>query len=317
MSSADEARDYVEELRAVLVTTGASDGKMEEGSLRVDCNVSVRSRGSSDFGTRCEIKNMNSLRSLARAVAYEAERQIELISNGGQVVQETRHWDEADARTHSMRSKEEANDYRYFPEPDLVALDPGPEWVAAVTANLPVLPAERRARVANAAGVPASSEAVATVVRLELDGLIEAAVLANADAGLALRRLANEVAGELAEGGKRELDRDAFVALVRMEEQGELTSAQARTVLKILVADGGDAKTIAASLGFEAMGAGALVAVVDQVIAANPREWARFAGGDDKLAGFFIGKVKAATGGNADLRAATQLLQQRRSAQGS
>jgi aspartyl-tRNA(Asn)/glutamyl-tRNA(Gln) amidotransferase subunit B len=316
MSSADEARDYVEELRAVLVTTGASDGKMEEGSLRVDCNVSVRSRGSTDFGTRCEIKNMNSLRSLARAVAYEAERQIELISNGGQVVQETRHWDEADARTHSMRSKEEANDYRYFPEPDLVALDPGPEWVAAVTANLPVLPAERRARVANAAGVPASSEAVATVVRLELDGLIEAAVLANADAGLALRRLANEVAGELAEGDKRELDPDAFVGLVRMEEQGELTSAQARTVLKILVADGGDAKAIAASLGFEAMGAGALAEVVDQVIAANPREWARFAGGDDKLAGFFIGKVKAATGGNADLRAATQLLQQRRSAQG-
>jgi aspartyl-tRNA(Asn)/glutamyl-tRNA(Gln) amidotransferase subunit B len=290
---------------------------MEEGSLRVDCNVSVRPQGSSDFGTRCEIKNMNSLRSLARAVAYEAGRQIELISNGGQVDQETRHWDEADARTHSMRSKEEANDYRYFPEPDLVALDPGPEWVAAVTANLPVLPAERRARVANAAGVQASSEAVTTVVRLELDGLIGAAVLANADAGLALRRLANEVAGELAEGDKRDIDPDAFVSLVRMEEQGELTSAQSRTVLKVLVGGGGDPKAIAASLGFEAMVAGALAEVVDQVIAANPREWARYAGGDDKLVGFFIGKVKAATSGNADLRVATQLLQQRRSAPGA
>ncbi len=317
MRSADEARDYVEELRAILVATGVTDGKMEEGSLRVDCNVSVRPQGSSDFGTRCEIKNMNSLRSLARAVAYEASRQIELISGGGQVDQETRHWDEADGRTHSMRSKEEANDYRYFPEPDLVALDPGPEWVAAVTAHLPVLPAEKRARVANAAGVPASSEAVATVVRLELDGLIAAAVMSNADAGLALRRLANEVAGELAEGDRGALDPDAFVSLVLMEQQGELTSAQARTVLKVLVADGGDPKAIATGLGFEAMAAGALAEAVDQVIAANPREWARYAGGDDKLTGFFIGKVKAATGGNADLRAATQLLQQHRSAQGA
>jgi aspartyl-tRNA(Asn)/glutamyl-tRNA(Gln) amidotransferase subunit B len=315
MRSADEAREYVEELRAVLVAAGATDGKMEEGSLRVDCNVSVRPQGSTDLGTRCEIKNMNSLRSLARAVAYEAERQIELLSNGGRVDQETRHWDEADARTHSMRSKEEAFDYRYFPEPDLVVLDPGPDWVAAVAASLPILPAERRARVAGAAGVPASSEAVATVVRLELDGIIGAAVMANADAALALRRLANEVAGELAEGDKGALDADAFIGLVLMEQQGELTSAQARTVLKVLVAEGGDPKAIAARLGFEVMAAGALAEVVDQVIAANQREWARYAGGDDKLAGFFIGKIKAATGGNADLRAATQLLQQYRAAQ--
>jgi aspartyl-tRNA(Asn)/glutamyl-tRNA(Gln) amidotransferase subunit B len=169
--------------------------------------------------------------------------------------------------------------------------------------------------VAGAAGVPASSEAVATVVRLELDGIIGAAVMANADAALALRRLANEVAGELAEGDKGALDADAFIGLVLMEQQGELTSAQARTVLKVLVAEGGDPKVIAVRLGFEVMAAGALAEVVDQVIAANQREWARYAGGDDKLAGFFIGKIKAATGGNADLRAATQLLQQRRAAQ--
>ena len=129
MRSAEEARDYVEELRAVLIATGASDGKMEEGSLRVDCNVSVRREGSTELGTRCEIKNMNSLRSLAHAVDYEAARQAELLASGGVVAQETRHWDEADGSTHSMRSKEEAFDYRYFPEPDLVALDPGPEWV--------------------------------------------------------------------------------------------------------------------------------------------------------------------------------------------
>ena len=124
LRSADEARTYVEELRAILVATGVSDGKMEEGSLRVDANVSVRPAGAAEFGTRCEIKNLNSLRSLGRAIDYEAARQVEVITSGGQVVQETRHWDEASGRTGSMRSKEEAYDYRYFPEPDLVPVDP-------------------------------------------------------------------------------------------------------------------------------------------------------------------------------------------------
>jgi aspartyl-tRNA(Asn)/glutamyl-tRNA(Gln) amidotransferase subunit B len=315
MRSAEEARDYVEELRGILVATGASDGKMEEGSLRVDCNVSVRPQGSSTYGTRCEIKNMNSLRSLTHATAYEAARQAELLARGEKVIQETRHWDEADGRTHSMRSKEEAYDYRYFPEPDLVTLDPGPEWVAAVKAALPTLPAEKRAQVASAAGVPVSSEAVATVVRLGLDGLVSAAVAANVDAGLALRRAANEVAGELADNGQRQVDPDAFVRLVALEEKGELTSAQARTVLKVLVTDGGDPVATADKLGFKALAPDALEAVLDAVIVANPREWERYAGGDDKLTGFFIGKVKAETGGNADLRAATELLRQRRSAQ--
>lgn len=314
MGSAEEARDYVEELRGVLIATGASDGKMEEGSLRVDCNVSVRKEGSTELGTRCEIKNMNSLRSLAHAVDYEAARQVELLAGGGAVAQETRHWDEADGSTHSMRSKEEAFDYRYFPEPDLVALDPGPQWVASVKSALGVLPAERRARVAEAAGVPVSSEAVATVVRLQLDGLMTAAVSAKADAALALRRLANEVAGELADSGRKDIDPDGFVRLLLMEQKGELTSAQARTVLRALVAEGGDPTAIAAKLGFQAMASGALDDAVDEVIAANPREWERYGAGDDKLAGFFIGKIKAATGGNADLRAATDLLRQRRGA---
>jgi aspartyl-tRNA(Asn)/glutamyl-tRNA(Gln) amidotransferase subunit B len=315
MRGAEQAREYVEELRAILVATGASDGKMEEGSLRVDCNVSVRPEGSTTLGTRCEIKNMNSLRSLVRAITYEADRQVELITSGGKVAQETRHWDEADGRTHSMRSKEEAFDYRYFPEPDLVALDPGPEWVDAVKASLPELPAQRRARVAAAAGVEASSEAVATVVRLGLDDLVSAAVAAKVDPGLALRRLANEVAGELADANGRtgnEIDPDGFLRLVALEQRGELTPAQARTVLKVLVADGGDPAAIAADLGFQAMSAGVLEEIVDQVVAANPAEWQRYAGGDDKLAGFFIGKIKAATGGNADLRAAADLLRRRR-----
>ena len=151
--SAEQAKAYVSELRAILVATGASDGKMEEGSLRIDANVSVRRAGSSELGTRCEIKNMNSLRSLVRAIDYEAARQIALVEAGERVVQETRHWDEGEGRTHSMRSKEEAYDYRYFPEPDLVPLEPTDEWISEVVASLPPLPAARRAELARASRV--------------------------------------------------------------------------------------------------------------------------------------------------------------------
>jgi aspartyl-tRNA(Asn)/glutamyl-tRNA(Gln) amidotransferase subunit B len=318
LRSAEEAREYVEELRGILVATGASDGKMEEGSLRVDSNVSVRPVGSSGLGTRCEVKNLNSLRSLVRAITYEANRQVGILEAGGEVAQETRHWDEAEGRTYSLRSKEEAYDYRYFPEPDLVLLAPAAEWVSSVKGSLGALPAERRQRVAAAAGVPVSSEAVATVVRLGLDGLVAAAVEAGTDAALALRRLANEVAGELAAlGDAKQVEARGFVRLVEMEAGGELTPAQARTVLRTLVAEGGDPDEIAGRLGFEALSSRALGEVVDRVVTENPREWARYAAGDDKLAGFFIGKVRAATGGNADLSAAAELLRKRRGGQGS
>jgi len=170
--------------------------------------------------------------------------------------------------------------------------------------------------VAAATGEPLSSEPVATVVRLGLDPLVAAAVAAGADAALALRRLANEVAGELAgktDGTAAAIDQGSFVKLVKMEESGDLTSAQSRHVLKVLVAEGGDPAAIAIGLGFERMEAGALEKAVDQVIAANGPEWQRYVAGDDKLSGFLIGKVKAATGGKADLRAAAELLRQRRS----
>ena len=141
--TAEQARQYVNELRAILVAVGASDAKMEEGSMRVDANVSVHRPGE-PFGTRCEIKNLNSVRSLGRAIDYEARRQIDLLEAGEGVRQETRHWDETDGRTHTLRSKEDADDYRYFLEPDLVPLVPDDEWIAKVRADLPPLPAARR-----------------------------------------------------------------------------------------------------------------------------------------------------------------------------
>jgi aspartyl-tRNA(Asn)/glutamyl-tRNA(Gln) amidotransferase subunit B len=330
MRSAEEARAYVDELRAILVATGASDGKMEEGSLRVDANVSVRKPGE-PLGTRCEIKNMNSLRSLGRAIEYEAARQIRLIEDGGTVVQETRHWDENAGRTGSMRSKEEAYDYRYFPEPDLVPVAPSGEWVEAVAASLPRLPADRRAALASVSGLEDDSDVVVTVVRLGLDDLVEAvsggpgvsggsggsAGSGGSDgsagvAALAVRRVANEVASDLDAAAR--LDRKAFARLVGMEAAGELTAAQARTVLKELMERGGDPASIAASLGFEAMAAGDLERVVDDVISAHPDEWGRFCGGEDKLTGLFIGEIKKATQGKADLKAASALLRSRRGA---
>ncbi|MDQ1397222.1 MAG: aspartyl-tRNA(Asn)/glutamyl-tRNA(Gln) amidotransferase subunit [Acidimicrobiaceae bacterium] len=310
LRSAEEARSYVDELRAILVATGASDGKMEEGSLRVDANVSVRPAGSQEFGTRCEIKNMNSLRSLGRAIDYEAARQIQLLEAGERIVQETRHWDENLGRTSSMRSKEEAFDYRYFPEPDLVPVAPDEEWQRAVRASLPVLPAERRARVADAVGVPPA--AAATVVALGLDELVMTAIEQGANPRTALNRAENEVAAnpEQAAG----LDPAAFARLCVMEAAGQLTATQAKTVLAELLATGGDPAEIAKAKGFEAMGADALATAVDDVIAANAADWADYCAGNDKVSGKFVGQIMKATGGRADGKAVTALLRERRTA---
>jgi aspartyl-tRNA(Asn)/glutamyl-tRNA(Gln) amidotransferase subunit B len=307
---ADEARAYVEELRGILVATGTSDGKMEEGSLRVDANVSVRRVGSDRLGTRCEIKNMNSLRSLGRAIEYEAARQVDLVSTGHPVVQETRHWNEADGKTYTMRSKEEAYDYRYFPEPDLVPLAPDNEWLAAIARGMPTLPAERRDRVAALAGLSPSSDGVVTVVHLDLDGFVTAAADAGADAGLAVKRLSNEVAANIDRA--QDLDPGAFSRLLLLEGHGELTTAQARDVLKRLLEHGGDPQTIARELGFEAISSSEVTSVINEVIAANPAEWHRFVAGEDKLQGLFIGKIKDATGGKADLKAVAASLKDRR-----
>jgi len=291
------------------VATGASDGKMEEGSLRVDANVSVR-RAGQQLGTRCEIKNMNSLRSLGRAIEYETARQIALLEAGGRVIQETRGWNEAGGTTHSMRSKEEAYDYRYFPEPDLLPVAPGAEWVAAVARVLPPMPAERRARVAAASALAVDSDPVVTVVRLDLDSFVVAAADVGADAALAVRRLANEVAAAIDDAHR--LDPDGFCRLLLMEGRGELNSTQARDVLRRMLDTGGDPAAIAAELGFEAMGADFDGAAVDDLIADHPAEWARFVGGEDKLQGFFIGKIKAATEGKAALKAVSAMLRERR-----
>ena len=308
LRSSDDAKAYVNELRAILVAIGASDARMEEGSLRIDANVSVRPVGAPALGTRAEIKNLNSVRSLGRAVEYEVARQVDLLESGETVVQETRHWDEDAGRTSSMRSKEEAYDYRYFPEPDLVPLEPEHDWQAAVRAALPALPADRRAALAGATGIAVDDRALVTVVHLGLDRLVRAALEASADPRLALNRAANEVAA--AHVDVDTVDAAGFAAVLRMETAGALTATQAKQVLAETLATGGDPAEIAEARGFEALATGDLAAVVDDVVAAHPGEWARFRDGEQKLAGFFVGKVMAATKGKADGKAVTARLRE-------
>jgi aspartyl-tRNA(Asn)/glutamyl-tRNA(Gln) amidotransferase subunit B len=310
LRSADEAREYVSELRSVLVAVGASDGKMEEGSLRVDANVSVRREGSDVLGTRCEIKNVNSLRSLGRAIEYEVARQIDLLEAGERVVQETRHWDEASGRTQPGRSKEEAQDYRYFPEPDLVLLDPDTAWIDEIRAGLPVLPAARRHRLAEAAGVDASE--VAIHVARDRDGLCLDAIAAGVDATTVLKHVEHDLPVE----GDLPFDGAALAEVVAMEGDGRLTATQAKQVLADMAETGRSPSDIAADRGFEAMDSSELEGTLDGIIAEHPDDWAAFVAADDakvkKLTGFFIGKVMQATRGQADGKVATEALLRRR-----
>jgi len=311
LRSADEARQYVSELRAILVAVGASDGKMEEGSMRVDANVSVRRAGATELGTRCEIKNVNSLRSLGRAIDYEVARQIDRIERGERIRQETRHWDEAAGRTEPGRSKEEADDYRYFPEPDLVPLEPDDAWIERVRAELPMLPAARRRRLADAAGVDPAE--VAMHVERGRDDLCVAAIEAGADAALVCKHVEHDLPTD----GDLPFDGAGLAALVALETGGQITPTQAKQVLAEMAESGGDPAVIAEARGFQAMDTSELETMVDAVIAEHPDDWAAYVAADDdkakKLTGFFIGKLMAASRGQADGKAATRILTDRRS----
>ena len=307
LRSADDAKAYASELRAILVATGVSDAKMEEGSMRVDANVSVHKPGE-PLGTRCEIKNLNSIRSLGRAIEYEARRQVDLLESGERVVQQTRHWNEDDGRTHTLRSKEEAEDYRYFPEPDLVPIAPDEQTVADIDASLPALPAARRSALAGAAGVELADERVAILVERGLDTLVAEAVRQGADADRALTRAVNDLALDGAEG----IAPADLAALVSMEADGELSASQAKQVLADMAATHRPPADIAAELGFEAVDTGELEAIVERLIEANPDEWQRFCEGDGKVQGFFVGQVMKETKGQADGKVVNQLLQQKR-----
>jgi aspartyl-tRNA(Asn)/glutamyl-tRNA(Gln) amidotransferase subunit B len=313
ITSPEQAREYVTELRAILLAIGASDAKMEEGSMRVDANVSVRTPGA-PLGTRCEIKNVNSIRSIGRAIEYEAKRQIQMLQHGEAVRQQTRHWDEGDNRTHTLRDKEEADDYRYFLEPDLVPVDPPQAWIDDVRASLPMLPAARRRRLADATGVPATSEALTSIVERGQDDYALAVVAAGGDAARTVVHL-KEAFAEL--GPKPDLPAADLAGLTRLEAAGKITATQAKSVLSTLVEQrGGNAEAIAAEMGFEAMDTSALETIVDAAIAAQPDAWAKYLAGERKALGAIVGQVMKTSKGQADGKLVNEIVERRAAASG-
>ena len=307
--TSEQARQYVTELRAILLAVGASDAKMEEGSMRVDANVSVRKPGD-ELGTRCEIKNVNSVRAVGRAIDYEARRQIDMLENGDRVRQETRHWDDGEGRTHTLRVKEDADDYRYFLEPDLVPLAPSAEWVQSIKDNMPPLPAARRAQLSAITGASQESEAVIVIVERGQDDYIHAVVAAGGDASKALVFVQQAFADETAQPRVPAKD---IATLTVMERDGKITSTQSKTLLAEIVANGGgDAVSLAAAKGFEALDNSAAEKMVDDVIAAQPEAWAKYCAGEEKAMGALVGAIMKLSQGKADGKVVTAILNARR-----
>jgi aspartyl-tRNA(Asn)/glutamyl-tRNA(Gln) amidotransferase subunit B len=312
LRSADEARAYAEELRAVLLALGVSDAKLEEGSMRFDVNVSIRPVGQAEYGTKIELKNLNSLRSLHRAVAYEADRQRRVLADGGKLVQETRHWDEGAGRTEPMRSKEFATDYRYFPEPDLVPIEATASWVDGLRAELPELPAERRARLAEATGLPAKE-----VGWLARDPEVLAYFQKVAE-GRDPKVAAGWVMGEL-QRNLREFDRTMASNPVGPERLGELldlvsagtvSATAAKDVLAEMFTSEASPATIVERKGLAQISdTGELEAVVERVVAANLDLADKFRGGKRGVLGALVGQVMRETRGRANPKLVSDLLE--------
>ena len=307
--TSEQARQYVAELRAILLAVGASDAKMEEGSMRCDVNVSIHKAGT-PFGTRCEIKNVNSIRSVGRAIDYEARRQVDLIEGGGTVRQETRHWDDATGRTETLRTKEDADDYRYFLEPDLVPLVPEQSWIDQVRAALPVLPAARRNALAELCGVDKDGESAFVVVERGQDDYVREVVSSGGDP----RRSVIYVQQAFAEQGPTpKVPARDLAALTILERDAKVTSTQAKTLLTDLIdSGGGDVVAMAAKRGFEALDTGALEAMVDAAIAAEPGAWQKYCAGEEKALGALVGAIMKSSKGKADGKAVTAILQSKR-----
>ena len=304
------ARAYATELRDIVRGLGVSDVRMEQGSMRCDVNVSLNRPGE-PWGTRTETKNVNSLRSVERSVRHEIRRQAALLDEGGKVLQQTRHFHEATGETSPGRSKEEATDYRYFPEPDLAVMEPSPEWVDRLRAELPEPPRQRRERLQAAWGL--ADKEMQSVVNADAVDLIESTVAAGASAGGAVKwwlgelsRRANETGTEL---GSLAITPAQVAEIQGMVEDGKLNDKLARQVIDgVLAGEGGPAE-VASARGLEVVSdSGALEAAVEEAIAANPDVAEKIRGGKQAAAGALIGAVMKATKGQADAKTVRELI---------
>jgi aspartyl-tRNA(Asn)/glutamyl-tRNA(Gln) amidotransferase subunit B len=314
MRSAKEAVAYMKKIHTLVRYLEICDGNMQEGSFRCDANVSVRPLGAAKFGTRAEIKNLNSFRFVEKAIQYEVARQIEIIEGGGKVVQETRLYDSDRHETRSMRSKEEANDYRYFPDPDLLPLEIGPAFIAEVRETLPELPDQKAARYAQDFALSAYDAGVLCSSR-ELAGYFEALLAATGKDHAKLA--ANWVMGELSSALNRDgleieasrVDARGLAGLLRRIIDNTISGKIAKDVFEAMWTEGGEADAIIAAKGLtQITDSGAIDSAIDAVIAANPKQLADYRGGKDKLFGFFVGQVMKATQGKANPAQLNELL---------
>jgi aspartyl-tRNA(Asn)/glutamyl-tRNA(Gln) amidotransferase subunit B len=310
MHSAAEARAYAQELRNIVAELGVSDARMEEGSIRFDANVSVRPSAYSPLGTKVEIKNMNSFRSLERAVDYEIDRQIKEMEAGGVLVQETRHWDEEAGITHSMRTKEGSSDYRYFADPDLSSITLDESWIDPIRARLPELPASRRRRVA-ALGIEGQVLAALTSADPELRGLFDQTVAIGADPVIT----ANWVTGEITALFRRQghlLSARDLGELIGMIADGVISVSAAKDVLvRVMAGEGSPSAVVQAHDLGQTSDESAIGPVVDEVLAANAEALERYRRGEEKVLSFLVGRVMQATKGKADPKLVNQILRQR------
>ena len=312
MRSSEEAAAFLRKLRAIVRYLGTCDGNMDEGSMRADVNVSVRKPGA-ELGTRCEIKNVNSMRFVAQAVEFEARRQVDLIESGGTIKQETRLFDNRNGETRPMRSKEEAHDYRYFPDPDLLPLEIEQSWIDQIAATLPELPDEKKARFVKDFSISAYDAGVLVTERELADYYEEMA--RTADPKLAANWLNNEVLGRLNRDGLSIADvpvtATVNASIIAMIADGTISGKIAKDLLDIVWSEGGDPKQIVEARGLrQVTDTGAIEKAVDQVIAANPDKVEEVKK-KPKLAGWFTGQVMKATGGKANPEVVNAILKAR------
>ena len=310
-----EAAEYAQELRRLVRYLGISDGNMQEGSLRCDVNISVRKKGTKKFGTKVEIKNMNSFSAIQKAIEYEIDRQIEAIENGELIVQETRLWEEATQRTISMRKKEGSSDYRYFPEPDLPPLEVSPEQLKAWAEELPELPAHKRRRYEEEFGLSPYDARVLTDDRTVAE-YFETAVIAGANAKLVANWISQDIAAYL-NNNKLMITEIALQAsdlaeLVKLIETGTISGKIAKEILPELLSQGGSPKALVEKKGLiQISDSSAIEKLIEEIIASHPSELEKFRSGKTNLKGFFVGQVMKKSGGKADPKLTSQILDQK------
>jgi aspartyl-tRNA(Asn)/glutamyl-tRNA(Gln) amidotransferase subunit B len=315
LRSGQEAAEYAQELRRIVRYLGISDGNMQEGSLRCDVNVSVRPLGQEKFGTKVEIKNMNSFSAIQKAIEYEIERQVAAIENGEKIVQETRLWEENGQRTVSMRAKEGSSDYRYFPEPDLPPIEVTSEQSEEWKAQIPELPAQKRHRYETQLGLSAYDARVLTDDR-EVAEYFEASVAAGVSPKLVANWITQDIAAYLnnnkASITEIALKPEILAELVDLIEKGTISNKIGKDILPELIAQGGSAKALVEKKGLTTLSDTAeLEKIIDEIIAANPKEVEKFRSGKTNVKGFFVGQVMKKTSGRADPKLTNQLVDEK------